>query len=78
MDKLKKFLATLDRKRALRLAEVIVRIQAGLIENLNVKPLKGVRGHFRCRVGDIRILFCRHGKGYLVYDADFRGNIYKK
>lgn len=34
--------------------------------------------HFRCRIGTVRIFFVRVEKRYVVYDADFRGNSYKK
>lgn len=35
-------------------------------------------GYFRCRVGGIRIFFFGMEGKYVVYDADFRGNAYKK
>ena len=78
MDKLKKFMALLDRKRMVRVAETIERITSGKLDGLDIRPLHGIDGHFRCRIGNIRILFVRSGHQFLIYDADFRGNIYKR
>ena len=78
MDKVKKFLRTLDPKRWRRASLVLRAIEANTLVGLDIRPLEGQKGHFRCRTGDIRFLFVRlHGQNH-VYDADFRGNIYKK
>jgi mRNA-degrading endonuclease RelE of RelBE toxin-antitoxin system len=78
VDRLKKFLAKLDRKRWERVVGTIESIEKGEIEHLDIKPLSGMSGHYRCRIGNIRILFRGHAGNYTAYEADFRGNIYKK
>ncbi len=78
MDRVKKFLRQLDSKRGKRASAVLRAIQANQLDGLNIKPLEGQKGHFRCRVGDMRFLFVRiEGQNY-VYDGNFRSSIYKK
>ncbi len=78
MHKVEKFLRTLDPKRRRRTVAVLRSIQANNLEYLDIRPLEGLKGHFRCRMGNIRFLFIRGDNANIVYDADFRGNIYKK
>lgn len=77
MDRLKKFLAKLDRKRAQRMLRIVEQIERGDLRGLDIKPLTGWPETFRCRVGDIRIIFRRTEHGYVVKDAGFRGGIYR-
>ena len=76
MDRLQKFLAKLDAKRRRKLEKVIEAVCEGRHRGLNIKPLTDIPDHYRCRVGDIRILFFKHDSGFIAYDAGFRGGIY--
>lgn len=77
MDRIVKFLRTLDRKMRKRVEEAISRIHAGKIDQLDIKPLKGIKGHYRCRLGDIRILFVHTMGKSIVYDVGFRKDMYR-
>ena len=78
MDKVQKFLRTLDPKRWHKAVAVLRAIQGNNLNSLDIRPLEGQKGHFRCRMGNIRFLFVRINGQNVVYDADFRGNMYKK
>lgn len=78
MHHLQKFLRKLDRKTRARLLKVIAALAKGKPKHLDVMPLQGKKGWFRCRVGDIRIIFLRtKGGKTIIYDIGFRGAIYK-
>ena len=77
MDKVEKFLRKLDAKRRGKLIAVIAKIGANRLDGLDIKPLQGFEGHFRCRVGHIRILFMHSHRSNIVYDVNFRGHIYR-
>lgn len=78
MDHLQKFLRKLDGKTRARLLTVIAALAQEKLQHLDVKPLKGQKGWFRCRVGNIRIVFLRtKGAKTIIYDIGFRGEIYK-
>ncbi len=57
MDKAKKFLRKLPFVKQDQINEVVSKIVAGKIKNLDIKKLKGHKNSFRVRVGDIRIVF---------------------
>lgn len=79
MDRIEKFLRKLDPERFAKVRAVQLAIERNDIKGLDVKPYRGQKGMFRCRTGDIRILFVRTGTGEnVIVDIDFRGNIYKK
>lgn len=78
MDKLEKFLRVLDPKRRQRALTVLRALQEHDLGSLDIRPLKGKKGHFRCRIGEIRFLFVRINGQNHIYDVDFRGNVYKK
>jgi mRNA interferase RelE/StbE len=50
------------------------------MNNSDVREMKGaLKGYYRLRIGDIRIMFKFEGKAVRivrVYELDFRGNIY--
>jgi len=78
MDHLQKFLRKLDAKTRARLLDVIAALAQGKLQHLDTKPLQGRKGWFRCRVGDIRIIFLRtKGGKTMIYDVGFRGEVYK-
>ncbi|MBI1934400.1 hypothetical protein HYS30_01910 [Candidatus Peregrinibacteria bacterium] len=78
MDKLEKFLRILAPKRRRRALTILRALQEHDLRGLDIRPLKGKKGHCRCRMGDVRFLFVRINGQTNVYDADFRGNSYKK
>lgn len=78
MDRLQKFLNKVDAVLRARVLAIIKRIEMNDLAGLDIKPLKGANGGFRCRVGDVRICFVRRGGQSIVLDIDFRGNVYKR
>lgn len=79
MDEIAKFLRKLDKKMCERLIAVMTAIGDGKLTGLDIKPLQGRKGWYRCRLGDIRIIFVKNANGnHLIIDVDFRGSIYKK
>ena len=78
MDQIRKFTRKLNAKLRKHVEEVIEHILLNHWEGLDIKPLQGKQGWFRCRIGDIRILFVRLPNGVLVLKrAGFRGEVYK-
>lgn len=80
MDRLQKFLRRIDKKLLQRIDRALDAIRTGNgMEKLDMKPLQGKMNLYRCRIGNVRIIFYRDTSGiYTPVDADFRGNIYKK
>ena len=79
MDRLQKFLRKVDGKQKSRVVQVLDSIHRNELQGLDIKPLKGHPKQYRCRVGDIRIIFIKNSLSQnIVIDMDFRGNIYKK
>lgn len=79
MDHIEKFLRKLDPERFVKVRAARIAIERNHLQGLDIKPMKGRKGWYRCRIGDVRIIFIRTGAGEnIVMDADFRGNIYKK
>lgn len=78
MNRVDKFLRKIDTALRQRLKKVIADIITNRLEGLDIKPLKGFDNTYRCRVGNVRIIF-KKGLGInYPLDMDFRGNIYKK
>ncbi len=79
MDRILKLLRTLSPKLRERILDAAALIIAHKTENLDIKPLKGKKNWFRCRVGDIRIIYIRLESGVnIIHDVQFRGKVYKK
>ena len=62
-DKIAKLLAKLPPKQLQALLGVLVRINDGNLEGLDIKSLKGHRNNYRVRVGNYRIIFTISEKG---------------
>ena len=78
MDRMQKFLRRLGEKSAVRVIAIIWRIEQGDLSGLDIKALVGMKGVFRCRLGDIRIIFVKSSLGHNdVIDVDFRKNVYR-
>jgi len=78
MDRIQKFLKCLDKKMQARVSRVAKQILTGEWKGLNIKSLQGEHGWYRCRIGNVRIVFFKAGSGYKLYEIGFRGNVYKK
>ena len=77
MDKFSKFVAKLDLHMQARVLGAALAIEGNTWQGLDIKPLQGRKNHFRCRIGDVRLLFVRLApRQYKVIAAGFRGNIY--
>lgn len=59
MDSIEKALKKLTLKQRGELSDLLVQIQAGQLENLDVKKLIGKKHIYRVRKGDLRIIFER-------------------
>ncbi len=77
MDKITKFLLKLTTKQQKSLIEILEKIQAWNLENLDIKALSGEKNMFRIRKGKFRIIIVKNWSWYSVIDINFRGNIYK-
>jgi mRNA-degrading endonuclease RelE of RelBE toxin-antitoxin system len=62
-DKIQKFLAKLTKSELERVIAVMVRIEGGLVDDLNMKPIKGKKGFYRVRVERVRIIYRLTEKG---------------
>lgn len=78
VDRAAKFFHKLDAKQYERIYRVAENIRANKLTGLDVKPLKGHKGWYRCRVGKIRIIFIKTSTNHnIIHDIDFRGGVYK-
>ena len=79
MHRIDKFLAKLDPERRARVLEVLLQIQTGDFQGLNLKKLKDSGPLYRVRVGKCRIIFEMDTDGIRLVDIDFKNeNTYKK
>jgi mRNA-degrading endonuclease RelE of RelBE toxin-antitoxin system len=79
MDQIEKFLRKLTPKIRTRLITAIEAIADNDVHGIDVVPLKGKKDWFRCRVGDIRIVFFRTGSGTnIVTEVTFRAQAYRR
>lgn len=78
MDKIKKFLLKLTKKERALIKAILGNVLTLKLQNYDVKPLKGYKGFYRLRKGDVRIVFAKENKMGIIIDIDYRKNIYKK
>lgn len=78
MDKIQKFLHKLPRKDRNMLAKIFKDILFLDLKIYDVKPLQGVKGVYRLRKGDIRVIFLKEQNRGVVLDIAYRKDIYKK
>jgi len=64
----------LSGSEARRVLETIAAVQAGRLERLAEKKLKGASGHYRVRVGRVRILFTKINNRNIITGVDFRND----
>ncbi len=78
MDRIEEFLRKHDAKLRRKIRAILACIAENDIAHLDIQPLKGYKGAYRCHVGNIRILFVHAGGKNVVFHMDFRGGVYKK
>ncbi len=72
MNRIEKFLATLNADRLQQVAPLIARIEANDVSGLDVKKLKGRGDQYRIRAGSIRIIYVSTNKVNCILDIDWR------
>lgn len=78
MDHFTKFVRSLSPKLRTRVLSISQAILQGQWKGLDIKPLRGEKGWYRCRIRNIRILFYKKNRGeYAIYDANVRGKAYR-
>lgn len=60
-----------------RVLEALKELEKGFSGRLDIKKLKGIKHHYRIRVGEYRILFVLNYENAYVYDVSHRGNVYE-
>jgi mRNA-degrading endonuclease RelE of RelBE toxin-antitoxin system len=78
MDKINKFLSKLTKSERLIIQNILRDLLVLKLENYDVKQLKGHKGVFRLRKGNIRIVFIKENETGIILDIDYRKDIYKK
>lgn len=73
-SELEKFLAKVTKKEKRILAEIIEKILANKLENIDVKKLQGQQDFFRVRKGDFRIIFRMNGTERKIIFIERRSN----
>ena len=79
MDRISKFLRVLTRPLRDRVDEAMMQILAGDVQRLDVYPLVGWSGYFRCRVGNVRIVYRKYPGGRCgIVEVGFRKDVYRR
>lgn len=79
MDRIEKFMLKLVAAQRAKVRAAYVAIVENRLGGLDIKPLQGKQHWFRCRVGNVRIIFVRTAPGTnVITEVDFRGKIYKR
>jgi mRNA-degrading endonuclease RelE of RelBE toxin-antitoxin system len=78
MDRFEKFLRSQRKADRVLIAQCVARIVSGDFQNLDIKPLSGLDNFYRCRKGDIRIIFRIVNDRVQLIDVDFRKDVYKR
>ncbi len=78
MDRYQKFLSRANKKLRARIIESARRFSQNDWSTLDVKPLKGWRRYYRCRVGDARLIGRKEDDGIIIVDIDWRSSIYSR
>lgn len=77
VDKIKKFLRTLDSKTKSKLKNKIKEVIINPRNARNIKPMQNWgKDVYRLRVGKIRVIYKVTGNEVTIIDIDYRGNIY--
>jgi len=79
MDHIKKFYRKLVHKKRMQVETVMEAITSNNLKGLDISTIKGKKGWFRCRVGNIRIIFIRIQPGvHIIHEVQFRDKAYRK
>lgn len=79
MDRIEKFLEKLDGSTLRRVKAAIAFILIGDTEKLDIQPLHGCDGCYRCRIGNVRIVYRKFfGHLYGIVDIGLRKDVYKR
>lgn len=74
-----KFVRRKNKKEQIKILEVAEKITLGQLEYLDIDSIKGSKNKFRCRVGNVRIIFsCKLDGKYFIKGIGNRGKIYKR
>jgi mRNA-degrading endonuclease RelE of RelBE toxin-antitoxin system len=77
---MKKYLKFIFRKlqsgEQRKILQTIVDILAGNTNHLDIKKLSGYSQRYRCRIGNIRIVFETIDQKNSILKVEFRGNVY--
>lgn len=74
MDEIEKALRKLSGKERAALKDILERIEAGNLKDLDLKKLKGRNDIFRVRKGGFRIIFRKVGETSLVLSLERRSD----
>lgn len=74
MDKIKKALEKLKDKEKQALREILINIESGDFDDLDIKKLKGRDNIFRVRKGSLRVIFYNEEKQIKVLSLERRSD----
>jgi len=74
MNKIDKFLKKLKVEDRKLILEILLQIQSGDTNNLDIKKLKGTSVIYRVRVGRIRIIFSKTKEVIMINNLEFRND----
>ena len=74
MNRIQKALQRLSEKERRVVKDILEGLHSNHTEGLDVKKLKGMRGVFRVRKGDIRIIFCLEDSEITILKIDRRSD----
>lgn len=74
MDKIKKALKKLSAKEKKKLKNILLKINSGKFQSLDLKKLKGRKDIFRVRQGDLRIIFQKTKDSVRILTLEKRGS----
>ena len=77
MDKIKKFLLKLSKKERKLLLRILADVLQLKLDDYDVKSLKGMKGVFRLRKGNKRVVFMKKKGRGMVLNIAFRKDVYK-
>ena len=79
MDRIHKALKKLNAKEQKLFKQLLLRVEAQNLKNLDVKKLKGRKDIFRIRKGSLRIIYKKHKDTIFILTLERRtGTTYKK
>jgi len=79
MDEIEKILNKLSLKERKKVKEILIEVNEGNFQNLDVKKLRGRDDIFRVRKGDIRIIFYKNKELVNILTIERKGSkTYKK